>query len=490
MSKPTFLINSYINDCNKDSSELCKNLFKQGIMSKQLENENLILIYNKYDDHNMSELKRECRSLILDKKTLEIKAYSCETPKLILGKETIQDSSSNIINMCYEGTLLSVFYYNNIWYISTRRCFDSSQSVFNTSVDSVSKSHYLMFEEVLSKTEYINFESFSKMLDQTKSYYFVLIHHQNKHIIDYSYRFGDKYTYLCLVSIRDSNMTELDIYGEKLSFINEYIFLPEKLNSINDFIKINEQNNYNSIPKDEGIVVKVFSPETNNYVLHKIQTDSYSFNMIIGTEKNIYKGLIYLYQHNKLIEYFDKYPTSEFIKITNPQNTYETFYTIGVIDSVFKVFTSELFELFKLICSLKTGKSQNKELYEILPKEYKNMIYGLRGLYYKKKASLFDKTGDKTNDEVKSSHMSISDIYNYLKKLHVEVINNFLKVRKLMFNLANYDNKNPLMIQFGQISKFCNILHLKQCAILTNKLHPKITSSDFPDKNKLNESIN
>lgn len=485
MSKPTFLINSYINDCNNDSSQLCKNLFKQGIMSKQLEDENLILIYNKFDDHNMSELKRECRSLILNNKTLEIKAYSCETPKLILDKESLSDSSSNIINMCYEGTLLSVFFHNNIWYISTRRCLDSSQSVFNTSVESISKSHYLMFEEVLSKTEYINFEGFSKLLDQTKSYYFVLIHYQNKHIIDYSYKFDAKYTYSCLVSIRDSNMIELDIYEEKLPFINQYIFLPEKLNSINDFIKINEQNKYNSTPKDEGIVVKILSQETNKYTLHKIQTDAYGFTMITGTEKNIYKGLIHLYQHNKLIDYFDQDPTNNFVKIINPHNTYESFYTIGIIDSVFKVFTSELFELFKLICSLKTGKSQNKELYEILPKEYKDMIYGLRGLYYKKKASLFDKTGEKTIDELKSSHMSISDIYNYLKKLHVEVINNFLKIRKLMFNLVVYDKTNPLMVQFGQISNFCNKAHLKQCAILTNKLYPKITSSDFPEIKKV-----
>jgi hypothetical protein len=454
-------------------------------MSKQLEDANLILIYNKYDDHNMSELKRECRSLILDNKTLEIKAYSCETPKLILVKDTIQDLPSNIINMCYEGTLLSVFYHNDMWYISTRRCLDSSLSVFNKSDESVSKSHYQMFEEVLSKTKYNNFEGFSKLLDQTKSYYFVLIHHQNKHIIDYSYKFDFNYTYTCLVSIRDSDMIELDIYEEKIPFINQYIFLPEKLNSINDFIKINEINNYNSKPRDEGIVVKVFSPETNKYTLHKIQTDSYSFTMIIGNDQNIYKGLIHLYQHNKLIDYFNQNPTSNFIKINNPHNTYETFYITGIIDSVFKVFTSELFELFKLLCSLKTGKSQNKELYEILPKEYKDMIYGLRGLYYKKKALLFENKDEKTTEELKNSHMSISDIYNYLKKLHVEIINNFLKVRKLMFNLVVYDKTNPLLIQFGQISSMCNKLHLKQCAILTNKIYPKITSSDFPEIKKV-----
>jgi hypothetical protein len=172
------------------------------------------------------------------------------------------------------------------------------------------------------------------------------------------------------------------------------------------------------------------------------------------------------------------------IKMINPLNTYESFYTTGIIDSIFKVSTSELFELFKLVISLKTGKPQNKELYEILPKEYKDMIYGIRGLYYKKKALLFENKDDKTIEELKNSRLSINDIYNFLKKLHVDVIINFLKVRKLMFNMVNNDNHNPTKNEFAKISNLCNKLHLKQCAIITNKLFPNITPSDLPDTKK------
>jgi hypothetical protein len=67
-----------------------------------------------------------------------------------------------------------------------------------------------------------------------------------------------------------------------------------------------------------------------------------------------------------LIDYFDQNPSSSFVKIINPLNTYETFFSTGVVDSSFKVCTSELFELFKMLWSLKTGKSQNKELYEVV----------------------------------------------------------------------------------------------------------------------------
>ena len=484
MSTPTFLINSYINDYTGDCDLLCKSLFKEGILTKQLNDDDLVLIYNKFDDHQMSDLKLECRSLILDKKTFKMKAYSCETPNLILDDKTLLTLSPSIINMCYEGTLLSVFNHNDKWYVSTRRCLNSSESIFNSTELSVPKSHYTMFEEVLSKTEYNNFDTFSKSLDPTKSYYFVLIHHENKHLIDYSYKFDSDYTYLCLVSMRDSDMKELDIYEGNQSFICQHIFLPEKYDTLDSFISINERNKYDLNLQDEGIIIKVFSGETNKYKIYKYQTDSYKFAMAMGNDKNMYKGLIYLYQNNKLVNYFDQNPSSNMIKIINPLNTYESFYTTGIIDSVFKVCTSELFELFKLVISLKTGKSQNKGLYDLLSKEYKDMIYGIRGLYYKKKASLFENKNDKTPEELKNGRLSINDIYNYLKKLHVDVIFDFLKARKLMFNLANHDKTRPEMIDFGKVSSLCNKIHLKQCAIITNKLFPSITNLDFPETKK------
>jgi hypothetical protein len=483
MSTPNFLINSYINDCNGDCEQLCKVLFKQGILSKQYSDDNnLMIVYNKFDDSNMTDLKRECRSLVLDMTTLKIKAYSCETPLLNFDRSKLQDTQT-IINECYEGTLLSVFYHNDEWYVSTRRCLRSTLSVYNIDPSNVTKSHYQMFEEVLGKAGFANFDNFSRTLDVTKSYYFVLIHHENKHIIDYTSKFEIDYGFLCLVSIKDADMVEQNLYESIVPFISEYIFLPKKYDSIDEFITLNNQNKYDKPPCDEGLVVKIYSPETCKYTLHKLQTDAYKLALAVGNGQNMYKGLIHLYQTNRLVDYFNQNPTSSFIKIINPLNTYETFFSTGVVDSTFKVCTSELFELFKILWSLKTGKSQNKELYELLPNVYKEMMYGIRGLYYKKKAILFENTNDKTSEELRNSHLTINDIYSFLKKLPIDTLIDFLKLRRLMFNWVSVD-KTSVIKEFGKVSALCNSLHLKQCAIFTNKLHPNITYSDFPSTKK------
>jgi hypothetical protein len=191
---------------------------------------------------------------------------------------------------------------------------------------------------------------------------------------------------------------------------------------------------------------------------------------------NIYKGFIYLYQNNKLQNYFDTMQ-SNLIKICNPLKTTESFYTTGIIDSVFKVCTSELFELFKMICSLKTGENQNKELYDKLSKEYKDMIYHIRGIYYKNKGLMIDKkAGDR------KYYLTINDIYNYLKQVPVNVIMEFLLARKLMFNWVNIDQTNQELMLFSKVSEHCEKINIKQCDIFTFKLHPDISPTDVPKK--------
>ena len=53
-----------------------------------------------------------------------------------------------------------------------------------------------------------------------------------------------------------------------------------------------------------------------------------------------------------------------------------------------------------------------------------------------------------------------------------------------MFNMANHDKTSIEMIDFSKVSSLCNKIHLKQCAILTNKLFPSITNLDFPETKK------
>lgn len=482
-SSPNFLITSYLTSYSSHE-ELRTKLFEKGVMCKEYNDDGLLLFYHKYDVPCSSELERECRSLIVDKETRMIKSYSCETP--LLNKKGMEyllshSDSKQIITPCYEGTLLSLFHHNDKWYLSTRRCLNSQESIFN---QETKVSHYDMFEDILKKSGYESYEVFCSGLEKTHSYYFIIIHHMNRHLIDYTSQFGKSYSKLCLVSIRDVHMNEVSLYEGEFSFVKEHIFIPKKMETIDEFVVENNNTKYDDIPSNEGIVIRIWNDETIKYNLIKLQNNSYQFHQVIGTDSNIFKGLIYLYQNDKLKDFFKQNVKMQNIqKITNPFNTTEAYDTIGVVDSVFKVCTSELFELFKNLWSIKTGKHQNIELYNLLPKEYKDIMFAIRGIYYKKKAMQFQtKSAGIAEASVPNpnNYLRITDIYNHIKTLPADFLIAFLRMRKLMFNWSRYESSNVSLRDFSMTSNVCDKVHLKLCAIFTNKLFPDIMPNDFP----------
>ena len=502
MSLPKFLITDYLEECQGELEELRKKLFAKGVFTKDFVEDNLMLLYNKYDSTITDEVERECRSLIIDRETLKIKSYSCETP--LLNKKGMDFLLANaketqIINQCYEGTYLSVFFHNSKWYVSTRRCLDSNDSIFDNGVVQAEKSHFHMFEEILKNAGYESFNEFTQQLNQYNSYYFVLIHHQNKHMIDYTSQFGKNYGKICLTTIRDNTMRELDIYNvDKVKFANYddiessdvFVFVPKKLTNIDEFAKSNKQLTYDSPLDSEGVVIRVWSNEFEKNRLIKLQYFNYQFAQVLGTEMNMFKGFLYLYQTDKLVDYFSHNTNVQNMKkIINPQNIGESYDTVGAVDAVFKVCTSETFELFKLLWSIKNGQHQNKELYDMLPKEYRDIMFAVRGIYYKKKASFYNKKGSETasTQDIKNTHLKISDIYNYMKSIPTEQFVAFLRMRKLMFNLVRINQSNQNLKEFGTISSRCDKVHVKLCAIFTNKLYPNIMPNDVPPQKEVLE---
>lgn len=472
MAIPTFYITHYIENFT-NSEDFRKELFSKNIMTKDYEEEGLMLVYHKYDQPIKTNLERECRSIVIDKKEKKIISYSCETP--LMNKESIEymishPSDAVSFYKCYEGSLLSVFHHNDKWYVSTRRCLNSNDSVWGGD-----KSHLTMFSEVLNTSGYSNIDEFTNKLDKSHCYYFVLIHHNNNNLVDYTSEFGKDYKKLCLVFVREKatqmeiNMTENEIVK---SIIDDNIFLPMSIDSLEHFDNENKTAPFSLPPKSEGIIVRIFDSETNKYKLLKLQTMNYQFAKSTGTEKNIFKGLIHLYQTNQLVDFFKNNTLSvNYKKIVNPINTTEAYDTVGMIDSVFKVMTSELFELFKILYDIKTGKpkTEEKELYDSLPKEYKDMMYMIRGIYYKKKAGFI------TNHVV--NHLQIDDIYQLLKNQTVDVFCALLRTRRLMFNWVRV---NPVVKTFGKISVKCDKVQTKLIAIYTNKLFPEIMQDDYP----------
>jgi hypothetical protein len=477
MSLP-FLINEYIIKFD-NLEDLRSELYKKNILTKDYVDEGLMLIYHKYDQKNSSDLEMECRSIVIDRNTRKIISYSCENPLInmdafnYLLESSIQVNSpepnilsNKIITKCYEGSLLSLFFKDK-WFLSTRRCLNSQDSIWGNE----DKSHYNMFLDVLNNSGFETFDSFTDILCKDHCYHFVLIHYQNKNIVDYVSQFGNEYKKLVLAFLRNKDtQQELDLYDSKTitnlkldKILSNNIFISEKIDSLESFDISNQENQYQLPPLNEGVIIKVFDSDLKKNKLYKLQTKSYQFAKSIGTEKNIFMGLIYLYQKDKVKDYLNDKTNQHLRKILNPINIQESYDTIGVIDALFKVLTSELFELFKKLWDIKTGKHLNNELYSLLPKEYKDILFGIRGLYFKKKTL--------------KNILQINDIYMLLKSISVENFCALSRMRKLMYNWCKI---NQQLSDFDKISLKCDKIHLKLTAIYCNKLFPNIMLDDLP----------
>jgi len=462
-----YFIDEYKNsivDNEIDVLDFKKKLFDNySIMTKYSEEDNLLLLYHKYNLPTKTALEQDCRSLVIDMTTLEVISYTC--PNAISNKQAQQFLLNNNdleyeMYKCYEGSILSLFNHNDKWYLSTRRCLDSKKSIWNKS------NYYDMFMDVLNK-ENITFEDFTNKLDKNNGYYFIIIHYNNKNIIDYTKQFGENYTKLCLIFIRrKEDQVEIKDY----EFNNyENIFKPEQM-SMDQFAELNK--NLNVDVDMEGIIVKTV--KDHKTYLFKLQTVSYQFCKAIGPDINIYKGYLYLYQNGTLKEYIENNKDHKNLeKIINPYNNEESFDIIGVVDSVFRVIATEFYELYKLLWKLNNGEKQNEDLYKLLPKEYKDILYNLRGIYFKIKAA--------NSTSIEKKLFTIKDIYQYLKTIDIEQFCALLRQRKLMSNLITINKTNNYLNLFRTISNQIDKIHIKLIAIFTNKLFPDISSTDVPE---------
>ena len=463
MESSKFLIDDYINkNSDLDIKELRSSLYNEGVLTKDYENEELLLLYNRFENKNKNDLEKECRSVILDRKTMSIVSYSCNTP--ITNMEALnymlkESTNINKFYECYEGTLMSLFYFNDKWFLSTRRCLVSKKSKWKE------RTYYDMFCDVLN-LDNLDLDTFTDKLDKNHCYYFILVHFNNMNIVDYTSRFGEGYTKLVLAFIRNSDQQEIDLSELNLDFLNDNIFIGQSYDNLDFFDERNKNYSIDDKPDSEGVIIK--SLINGNYKYLKLQYMNYQFHNAMGSEKNLYMGFVHLYQKNKLINYFENNTNFlKFRKIINPININESYDTIGVVDAVFKVLTSELFILYKLLWNFKTSQHQNESLYKILPKIYKDLLFGIKGEYFKLKA------------QSSGNFLRIKNVYNYLKSLDSNMIEKLLMYRKLMLNWIKLENKDELKI-FNTISERCDKVHLKLIAIFTSKLFPEIMPDDLP----------
>jgi len=455
MTPPQYILSHYIKNLKNDN--INKYLYqKYNIMTKDFPELDMTIYYNKYDNKHKSVLETATRSVIMNNNH-EVLCYTCPTP--IYNTDAIQylwrnQDKEQTTCVCYEGSLMSLFNYKDKWYLSSRKNIYKPES----------GGQFKMFMDVLEKDNK-TFDDFCKSLDSKYTYHFVLIHYENENIVNYENQFGKEYKKLCFIFARNqSTQEEVKSNDININFLSDNIFLPTIINNdeVKTFISNLSNDKIINSPDIEGVIIKI-----NNNIL-KLQSSSYQFYKSIGNDKNMFRGFITLYQNNKLKLFFTNDNTEKFKKIVNPLNTTESFDTIGMIDALFKVVTSELYYLFYLLWD-ENGNHKTKDLYKILPREYKDVLFHLRGIFY------INKTKSDEND----SFLKVKDVYNFIKKVDISTFENFIRCRKLMLNWSRIE-KSDNVINYTTTLHKCEKVYYKLSAIYTSKLFPEIMPDDLP----------
>jgi len=451
------LLSRYINDANHEN--ILEKLRTEGINSKDYPEQNLTILYNKYETPNKSALQMECRSVVIERETNKIVCYSCPTPLYNINAINYlynNQSSPKETFVCYEGSLMSIFNNKDVWYLASRKC------IYNPNMGEES-GQFKMFMDTIRQDGY-DFDTFTSLLEINTSYHFVLIHHLNENVVDYTKLFGDNYMKLCFIFARNTT-THLELNLEQnTNILSSNIFLPTPVLDYNmeserlKDVLVEHLEHCSS----EGVIIKV-----NNKIL-KIQNSSYIFNKIIGIDKNMYKGFIKLYQTNSLKAYFDTNVNSEkYKKIVNPTRPTLSYDTVGMIDALFKVCASELHSLFNILYNM-DGKQYNNpscfNLYNVLPEEYKSILYYLRGIFFK------------NMKKHKIELLSLRDVYNFLKSY--EMLEKFIRVRKLMLNRINLQSNDDMRLFTESLYKSDKVYY-KMATIYTLKMFPDILPCDI-----------
>jgi hypothetical protein len=187
-------------------------------MKKFFDRSGLVLLHNTYkrtDVDSFQQLYDECRSVVLDLDAPEGENIVVTLANVIPQRFTAEQyqiimADSDECEVSYEGTVIYVYEHNGKWHFGTTGCptVNSSRYFHPT------KSHGAMLDEFLAKhfsvegTEETDRsqalrDAFTAQLDVTKSYAFVLVHHENGHIMDYTQEFGAEYAELIHISTRD-----------------------------------------------------------------------------------------------------------------------------------------------------------------------------------------------------------------------------------------------------------------------------------------------
>ena len=324
------------------------------IKVKKFKNDNnLCLLHNSYkrdDVNDFQELYDKCRSIVLDFSKSMGNNVVISISNSIPIRANVSNYLQNInqeTDTCYsalDGTLITCYYHNGLWYFGSSSCPDINSSKFSNK----DKSHGYMFDEVLYDLYKNNVaiddpnissvlrNLFTSNLSPLYSYDFVLIHSDNIHVIDYSSLLNPNYRHLFHINTKNRfTLIEENIDNHPLAYLG--IKYPYKYSSPQEAIEktINNINN-NDIMHKYGFIVK-----KTNMQLYKISTDDIIHNEEVNAYNyNKWYNIIYVYMLQKPNYNINEFINEFYSNDNLPPDTYEA------INNIFNIMKQIIYNLY------------------------------------------------------------------------------------------------------------------------------------------------
>lgn len=285
----------------------------------------IVLLHNTYtrnDVEAFKELYHQCRSVVLDFGLSignnVVVTYANSIPERIdFGTYMTQHYNvSDKVYEAYDGTMITVYNYKGEWYFGTTSCPDANSSKFShptkrhgNMLDEILFDFYknlFTAEEIQNEKPYLISkkirEYFTNNLDSSKAYEFLILHHENKHIIDYTSVLGENYKVMFHINTKQRDtLEEQDIHSVAIpTLVNLGVKYPLQ------FANIKEASSHIDNAYTYGIIVKKVID--NQVRLFKISTQGIQFREETDPcNPNVWMNMLAVYMKNKADYHINDY---------------------------------------------------------------------------------------------------------------------------------------------------------------------------------------
>lgn len=343
-----------IKENNIKSYENLKNILEANPYNLKIKEDkdypDLFLMFGQDNSDFTNKIVRECNGIIMDKNTLKILCYSFD--KCLDGVEMPDELNKDKLKFenAIEGTLIRIYYYNNKWMISTKKCIDANKAFW------MSKRSFL---ELFKDCEKVINKNITEISDLNKNYCysFIIVHPENNIVI--------KYADPAIFHISTRDMETLKEVEQDIG-INQIFKITLKNTDLNNFINHIITNNNTSY---EGVVFI-----DDNFNRWKLRTSIFNRAREVWGNTN-----------NRLFRYM------ELRKDANLLNEYLTYFPMDI--EMFNSYEYKIKTLANDILSNYINKHVTKTIDKV-PFYYSRIIYKLHGDFFKSKIKTdFNKVG-------------------------------------------------------------------------------------------------